>query len=94
VAISLDDARHVASLARLDLKTEELELYTKQLNTILDYAQELQSLDTQNIKPTFYAVDAHKALREDVVHNFDNGKQIIDNGPEVSGTSFVVPRIL
>lgn len=94
MVISIDDAKHVAKLARLDLKTDELELYTKQLNDVLNYAQALQKLNTDNIKPTFNAIEALKPLREDKVEKFENIKQIIENGPEVSGTSFVVPRIL
>lgn len=94
MSISINDAKHVARLARLDLQSAELELYTNQLNAVLNYAQELQKINTDAIKPTFYSVEEKRDLREDVVKEFSNKQRIIENGPDVSGTSFVVPRIL
>lgn len=94
MSITIKDAQYVAKLARLDLKPEELELYTKQLNAILDYAQQLQTLDTTDIPPTFNPYGAAAILREDTVEQFENKQQLLANGPKVDGTSFVVPRIL
>lgn len=94
MTISINDAKHVAKLARLGLSESELELYTKQLNAVLDYAQQLQVLDTANIQPTFNPFGAETVFREDKVQQFENKKQLIANGPEVEGTSFVVPRVL
>ena len=94
MAITIKDAEHVAKLSRLALKTEELELYTKQLNAILDYAQQLQTLDTEGIPPTLNTADTAAILREDTVHEFNNKAQLLANGPQTDGTSYVVPRIL
>lgn len=94
MTISKEDALHVAKLARLKLQNEEVELYTAQLNNILDYAQELQQVETKNIEPTFHPVPAKEFLREDTVKEFANKQAIIANGPDVSGTSFVVPKIV
>lgn len=94
MSITIKDAEHVAKLSRLALKPEELELYTKQLNAILDYAQQLQALDTKDIPPTLNSSDAAAILREDTVHEFTNKQQLLANGPKIDGTSFVVPRIL
>lgn len=94
MTITIKDAEHVAKLARLALKPEELELYTKQLNAILDYAQQLQGLDTQDIPPTFNPYGTAAILRADEVKQFENKQQLLANGPKTDGTSFVVPRIL
>lgn len=94
MSITIKDAQHVAKLARLALKPEELELYTKQLNAILDYAQQLQTLDTADIPPTFNPYGVAAVLREDTVKQFENKQQLVANGPKTEGTSFVVPRIL
>ncbi|MDR1323817.1 MAG: Asp-tRNA(Asn)/Glu-tRNA(Gln) amidotransferase subunit GatC [Candidatus Margulisbacteria bacterium] len=94
MTISINDARHVADLARLDLSEQELATYTEQLNQILTYAQELQELNTDQVEPTYHAIETSTVLREDQVADFPNKAGIIQNGPEISGTSFVVPRIL
>ncbi len=94
MVISLDDAKHVAKLARLDLQKAELELYTKQLNSILDYAQQLQGLDTSKIAPTFHPFHTQTVFREDIARAWPDTQKIIDNGPDIAGTSFVVPKII
>jgi aspartyl-tRNA(Asn)/glutamyl-tRNA(Gln) amidotransferase subunit C len=94
MAISINDAKHVAELARLALSEEELATYTAQLNQILAYAQELEKLNTDQVEPTYHSIETGTVLRKDQVADFPNQAGIIQNGPEVSGTSFVVPRIL
>ncbi|GBR77360.1 aspartyl/glutamyl-tRNA amidotransferase subunit C [Candidatus Termititenax dinenymphae] len=94
MSININDAKHVADLARLELSDKELTVYTEQLNQILDYAKELENLNTDNIEPTYHSIDTGTVLREDKVVDFANKAGIIKNGPDVSGTSFVVPRIL
>ena len=94
MSITIKDAEHVAKLSRLALKPEELELYTKQLNAILEYAQQLQTLNTDDIPPTLNSSDAAAVMREDIVQLFKNTHQLLANGPQTEGTSYVVPRIL
>lgn len=94
MTISKEDTLYVAKLARLKLQADEVDLYTDQLNEIIEYAQELQQVETTNIEPTFHPVPAKEFFREDIVVAFENKQAIIDNGPEVSGTSFVVPKII
>ncbi|MDR1453288.1 MAG: Asp-tRNA(Asn)/Glu-tRNA(Gln) amidotransferase subunit GatC [Candidatus Margulisbacteria bacterium] len=94
MAISSNDARHAADLARLDLSEQELAVYTEQLNQILTYAQELEKLNTDDVEPTYHSIETSTVLREDKVVEFLNQAGLLKNGPDVSGTSFVVPRIL
>ncbi|MDR2431008.1 MAG: Asp-tRNA(Asn)/Glu-tRNA(Gln) amidotransferase subunit GatC [Candidatus Margulisbacteria bacterium] len=94
MSISSEDARHVAGLARLELTDKELRAYTEQLNQILNYARELEKLHTDNIEPTYSSLNTGTLLREDKVCNFTDQAGLLENGPEVAGSSFVVPRIL
>ena len=94
MTIDLNTAKHVADLARLELSTDELTTYTGQLNKILDYAKELEKINTDKVEPTYHSIETGTVLRADKVSEFPNKTGIIKNGPEVSGTSFVVPRIL
>lgn len=94
MTISINDAKHVAKLARLDLSADELDLYTGQLNAVLNYAQSLQELDTKNIEPTYTSLEAQRDFRKDKAIPFSDTQKIIDNGPDTAGTSFVVPKIV
>jgi len=94
MSISINDAKHVAKLARLDLESGELELYTSQLNAVLDYAQSLQQINTDQIEPTYSSLDAQRDFRPDQAKPFENTQKIIENGPDTFGSSFVVPKII
>ncbi|MDR1997441.1 MAG: Asp-tRNA(Asn)/Glu-tRNA(Gln) amidotransferase subunit GatC [Candidatus Margulisbacteria bacterium] len=94
MSISLEDAKHVAELARLELTEKELTTYTGQLNQILDYARELEKVNTDKVEPSYHALEQGTPLRQDKVQVFANPSGLLENAPEVSGSSFVVPRIL
>ena len=63
--IPLQEVKHIAGLARLKLTEDELLLFTKQLNNILDYMEKLNKVDTRGIKPTSHALYITNALREE-----------------------------
>ena len=85
---------HVAHLARLSLAPEEIELYTEQIDRILEYMDKLNSLDTTGIEPTTHAVPLGNVFRQDEVnHNF-MVEESVGNAPERKGSFFKVPPII
>jgi len=58
---------HIAELARLELTEEEIDLYAEQLSQVLDYAAELQALDTDAIPPTASVLPLSNVMRADEV---------------------------
>lgn len=54
--ITKKDVEYIAELARLDLNEEEKELYKTQLKNILDWMEELNSVDTLNVEPTAHVL--------------------------------------
>lgn len=63
--ISKDQVKHVAHLARLAITEEEAEKFTKQLDAIISFAEQLNELDTEGVKPTSHVLDMKNVLRED-----------------------------
>jgi len=49
--LSLVEVRHIAQLSRLALSEDEAELYAPQLSKIIDYVEQLNNLDTQQLSP-------------------------------------------
>jgi len=88
------DVEHVARLARLGISEEEKKLFAKQLSAILDYANNLQKLDTKNVPPTSHAIPMKNIFREDKVVPFENVDDILANAPEEEAHMFRVPKIL
>lgn len=69
--LSSDDVRHIAKLARLNLKEEELDKFSTELSAILGYINQLSEVDTSNVEVAGQATGITNAFREDVVTNED-----------------------
>ena len=65
--ITIKDVEHVAKLARLELTEDEKELYTKQLGDVLKYVDQMNEVDTSNVKPMTQVIDFCNVMREDKV---------------------------
>ena len=94
MALSREDVLHVAELARLSLRPEEVELFTRQLNDILAYVQKLEELDTSGVAPLAHVIPLVNAFREDVVREGLSLEAALKNAPVREDGSFLVPRVI
>jgi aspartyl-tRNA(Asn)/glutamyl-tRNA(Gln) amidotransferase subunit C len=94
MALTLEQVRHVAGLARLSLSPEEEARFGQQLSAILDAVAQLNELDTCDVEPTSHATLAAGLLREEVVRPSLEPARALANAPAKAGTSFAVPKIL
>jgi len=65
--LTRDQVLHIAKLARLELKPEEIDKMTGELSSILGYVEVLSEVDTENVEPTAQVTGMKNALRDDVV---------------------------
>ena len=91
--ITIKDVEHVAKLARLELTEEEKELYTKQLGDVLKYVDQMNEVDTSNVKPMSHAIDFVNVMREDKVYYEQTKEELMANAPEEENGFFKVPKI-
>ena len=94
MALTVEDVRYIAQLARLQLTTKEEHLYTEQLTDILDYASRLDEIDTSDIPPTASVLPLRAPLRPDVVRPCTPRDRILRNAPSDQEGMFRVPPIL
>ncbi|MEG6616136.1 Asp-tRNA(Asn)/Glu-tRNA(Gln) amidotransferase subunit GatC [Peptococcaceae bacterium 1198_IL3148] len=92
--ISKKDVEHVALLARLELSEEQKDIYTKQLNDILEHASALQELDTENVPPTAHVLPIENVFREDKVGDHLPNDKATAIAPDSEGNFIKVPKIL
>lgn len=92
-ALSIDDVRHVAKLARLALPPEKLEKFTVQLGGILGYVEQLKQADVAGVEPLAHAVKLVNVLREDVPTPALPTEVALQNAPDTDGPFFKVPAI-
>jgi len=96
VALSLDEVRGIAALARLRLSAEEERTFAVQLSAILEHVERLRELDVSAVEPMTHALAAGEAppLREDAVAGSLSPREALANAPAREGTCFKVPRII
>ncbi|MEQ8756787.1 Asp-tRNA(Asn)/Glu-tRNA(Gln) amidotransferase subunit GatC [Coleofasciculus sp. G1-WW12-02] len=92
--IDLEQVRKVANLARLELTSEEEDQFLPQLNSILDYFQQLSELDTENVPPTTRAIDVSNVTRPDQLQRYPERDALLAEAPDQDGDFFKVPQIL
>jgi len=96
MALSIEEVRRIAVLARLKLTPEEERLFQGQLSAILDYVAQLEELDVSDVEPMTHALAAGErpALREDEVRPSLAPDDALANAPAREETWFKVPRII
>ncbi len=92
--LTRSDVEHVAFLARLALRPEELDRLEGQLNHILDQYAKLSELDTSAIAPTAQTIELENILREDVATPSLPVDAVLRNARSTEGDFIVVPPIL
>ncbi len=84
----------VAELARLNLKADEKKRLQKNVDSVLNYVKNLESLDTQNVNPTSHVLDLENVFRPDVVREQDIREPVLKHAPLREGNFFKVPKIV
>ena len=94
MALTREEVLHVADLARLSLRPEEIEIFTRQLNDILAYVEKLQELDTTGVAPLAHVIPVFNVFREDEVREGLPLDLALENAPAREDDNFLVPRVI
>ncbi len=96
MALSIDEVRRIAVLARLKLTPEEERVFQGQLSAILDYVAQLEELDVADVEPMTHALAAGEqpSLRDDQARPSLAPDDALANAPAREETWFKVPRII
>ena len=92
--ITKKDVEHVATLARLRFKEDEVNLFTQQLNDILEYFEKLKNVNTTDVEPSTHAVNLSNAFREDDVKTSLASDESLKNAPDSEQSFFKVPKMI
>ena len=94
MAISRDEVRHIALLARLSLSADEEAILAEQLDHILAHFRQLDNLDTSAVEPTAHIAPIAAPMRDDVVVNQPAPDAWLANSPAREARFFKVPKII
>lgn len=92
--IDKEQIKHIADLANLTISDDELEKYTKEMSSIVGFANELNELDTENVDITTSILGEYNIFREDELkESFDNS-ELLKNAPESQDGMFKIPKVI
>jgi aspartyl-tRNA(Asn)/glutamyl-tRNA(Gln) amidotransferase subunit C len=94
MAIDRDTVRRIARLARIAVRDDELDHLSGEIGRIIDWVEQLDTLDTTAVPPMTSAVRATLPMREDVVTDGGYADKLLANAPAKEAGFFVVPKVV
>ena len=92
--ISKEEILHIAKLASIKIKEEEIEEYRNNLQDILNFAKTINNLDTSKIEETNGISSNTNVFREDEIKDFKDVDLLMQNAPEKNNNMFVIPKVI
>ena len=93
--LTRDDVLHLARLARISLSDDEVTEFSEELSAILQYVEQLSSVDVTGLEPTNQVTGLTNVMREDVVQYYGYApSDLLKNVPEVQDGQLKVKRMI
>ena len=94
MAISKDEVRAMARLARLAIAPDDIPGYAEQLSGILAFVARMDEIDTSTVEPLAHPLDLVARLRPDRVSEVDQRELFQSLAPEVERGLYLVPKVI
>ena len=94
MTIDLKTIKHISKLSRISVDDVKADKLAGDLNSIFDFIEKLNELNTDNIEPLTSVAETTLKLRTDEVKSKNIRDQILKNSPEENEDFFVVPRVV
>ncbi len=94
MSIDKNQVKKVAKLSRISLDDKKLESLSKDLDSILNFVEQLNKLDTKKTEPLTSIVDKTLEPRNDKINDGKIKDQILKNSPDKNDEFFIVPKVV
>ena len=92
--VEKEEILHIAKLACLNIKEDEIEEYRKNLQDIINFADIVNSVNTENISETIGSTSNINVFREDEVKEFKEKELLLQNAPAEQNDMFNIPKVI
>lgn len=92
--ISREQILHIANLANLNLKEEEIDTYIMHLQDILEFANTVNNANVEGLEETIGANDNYNVFRKDEIEVFEDNASLLANAEEVENNMFRIPKVI
>ena len=94
MTIDLKTIKHISRLSRISVDDKKADKLAGDLNSIFDFIEKLNELNTDKVEPLTSVAETTLKLRTDEVKSKDIRNQILKNSPDENEDFFVVPRVV
>ena len=84
----------LGKLARISISDDKLNNLSKDLNSILEFVDQLKEIRTDQVDPTSNSLNQKLEVRDDKVENKNSTEDVLENAPEKEMNFFVVPKVI
>ena len=84
----------IAKLSRIKIEADEVDELSSQLSAIVDWVEQLNEVDTDNVEPLSNVNISALPLRKDIENSEDNSEKILSNAPDKLENFFAVPKVV
>lgn len=92
--LSNEDVLKLARLSKLTLREDQLERFRRELEEIVEYVEQLQSVDVLGLEPTNQVTGLTNVMRDDVIAEYASPEELLKNAPAREGNLIKVRRVL
>ena len=92
--VSKEELMHIANLAQLTLKDDEVDNYLENLQDILNFAEVVNNAPVDDLDITIGANEAKNVFRKDEVKRFEDVDSLLANAPTQEMHMFKLPKVL
>ena len=94
MAIDLKTVKHISKLARISIEEKKGKKLADDLNSIFEFIEKLNQLDTDKVEPLTSIAEPKLQLRHDKIKSTNIREQILKNSPNENKDFFVVPKVV
>ena len=92
--VSKEELLHIANLADLNLKNDEVDGYLANLQDILNFAEVVNKAPSEGLEETTLSNENCNVFRKDEVKVFENREGLLANAPEKERGMFKIPKVI
>ena len=92
--VSKEEILHIAELASIKLKDEEILEYLKNLQDILNFANVVSKAPVEGVDTSVGTLDSFNVFRKDEVKVFEDNKSLLQNAPDEEENMFRIPKVI
>lgn len=92
--VSREELLHIAKLANLNIREDEIDNYINNLQDILNFANVVNNVNTEGLEETIGENDRYNVFRKDEVKVFEDNKALLQNAKDQERNMFKIPKVI